>query len=90
MSKAKIQTIRVTGVLVVGFIICWTPYNVMSLWWWIDRGSAAQTDFRLQKLLWTAAAMNNCINPLLYRMSFSRRLIDKVVVKVQVHVKQNI
>ena len=65
--------VRVTGVLVVGFIICWTPYNVMSLWWWIDRGTAAQTDYRLQKLLWTAAAMNNCINPLLYRMSFNPR-----------------
>ena len=37
ISKAKIQTIRVTGVLVAGFIICWTPYNVMSLWWWIGK-----------------------------------------------------
>ena len=38
-----------------------------------DKGSAASTDFRVQKLLWTAAAMNNCINPLLYRMSFNGR-----------------
>ena len=67
------SVVRVTGVLVVGFIICWTPYNVMSLWWWIDRGTAAQTDYRLQKVLWTAAAMNNCINPLFYRMSFNGR-----------------
>ena len=41
----------------------------------VDRGSAASTDFRVQKLLWTAAAMNNCINPLLYKMSFNTRFV---------------
>ena len=34
MNLIKIKYLfRITGVLVVGFIICWTPYNVMSLWW---------------------------------------------------------
>ena len=32
IGRAKIQTIKVTGVLVFGFVLCWTPYNVMSLW----------------------------------------------------------
>ena len=32
IGRAKIQTIKVTGVLVCGFIVCWTPYNVMSFW----------------------------------------------------------
>ena len=32
IGRAKIQTIKVTGVLVCGFVLCWTPYNVMSLW----------------------------------------------------------
>ena len=32
IGRAKIQTVKVTGVLVCGFVICWTPYNVMSLW----------------------------------------------------------
>ena len=31
-GKARIQTIKVTGVLVLGFVICWTPYYVMTLW----------------------------------------------------------
>ena len=32
IGRAKIQTIKVTGVLLFGFVLCWTPYNVMSLW----------------------------------------------------------
>jgi gonadotropin-releasing hormone receptor len=32
IGRAKIQTVKVTGVLVLGFVLCWTPYNVMALW----------------------------------------------------------
>ena len=37
VSRAKLKSVRVMGVLVSGFIVCWTPYYVMSLWWWIDQ-----------------------------------------------------
>ena len=32
VGRAKIRTIRITGVLVVGFVLCWTPYNAMFVW----------------------------------------------------------
>ena len=67
IARAKIRTIKVTGVLVLGFILCWSPYYSMTLWWWFDRTSAQKTDYRLQKLLWAFACANNCLNPLLYR-----------------------
>ena len=69
IARAKIRTIKVTGVLVLGFILCWSPYYSMTLWWWLDRTSAQKTDYRLQKLLWAFACANNCLNPLLYRYS---------------------
>ena len=31
-GRAKLQSLKVTGLLVLGFVVCWTPYNVMSLW----------------------------------------------------------
>ena len=31
-GNARFQTIKVTGVLVLGFVICWTPYYVMTFW----------------------------------------------------------
>ena len=32
LNKAKLQTIRLTGVLVLGFILCWTPYYISTFW----------------------------------------------------------
>ena len=32
IGKARFQTIKVTGVLVLGFVLCWTPYYGMTLW----------------------------------------------------------
>ena len=68
VSRAKIKSVKVMGILVSGFIVCWTPYYVMSLWWWIDQESAEKFDYKLQKLLWAFACANNCLNPLLYKM----------------------
>ena len=32
IEKAKVKTIKMTGTLVLGFILCWSPYNIMALW----------------------------------------------------------
>ena len=68
IGRAKMKTVKIMGVLVLGFILCWAPYYVMSIWWWAHQKTAEKLDFRIQKLLWAFACLNNCINPLLYRM----------------------
>ena len=32
IGKAKIKTKKITGILVLCFVLCWTPYNVMFVW----------------------------------------------------------
>ena len=32
VGRAKMKSVKVMGLLVCGFILCWTPYYVMSLW----------------------------------------------------------
>ena len=32
IGKAKIKTVKITGILVLGFVLCWTPYNLMYVW----------------------------------------------------------
>ena len=44
----------------------------------MDHASAVAADLRLQKLLWTAACANNCINPLLYKMVTARWEQDRI------------
>ena len=32
IGRTKIKTIKITGVLVIGFFLCWLPYNTMYIW----------------------------------------------------------
>jgi gonadotropin-releasing hormone receptor len=32
IGKAKIKTVKITGILVLGFVLCWAPYNAMFVW----------------------------------------------------------
>ena len=32
IGKPKIKTIKITGILVLGFVLCWAPYTVMFVW----------------------------------------------------------
>ena len=32
IGRTKIKTIKITGALVIGFILCWIPYNTIYIW----------------------------------------------------------
>ncbi|XP_065350739.1 adipokinetic hormone/corazonin-related peptide receptor variant I isoform X1 [Cloeon dipterum] len=66
LGKAKIRTLKMTIIIVVVFFVCWTPYNVMSLWYFYDRKSATELDPRIQKGLFLFAVTNSCMNPIVY------------------------
>lgn len=78
LSKAKIRTLKMTIIIVCVFFICWTPYYIMSIWYWIDHKSAEKVDVRLQKFLFLFACTNSCMNPLVYG-AFNLRVLRKVV-----------
>ena len=42
IGKAKIKTIKVTGVLILGFFLTWFPYQVNCLWWGVWRPRASK------------------------------------------------
>uniref|UniRef100_A0A182P4E4 G-protein coupled receptors family 1 profile domain-containing protein n=1 Tax=Anopheles epiroticus TaxID=199890 RepID=A0A182P4E4_9DIPT len=66
LGRAKRKTLRMTITIVVVFIVCWTPYYVMSLWYWLDKESAKNVDQRIQKGLFLFASTNSCMNPVVY------------------------
>ncbi|VEN42297.1 unnamed protein product [Callosobruchus maculatus] len=66
LGKAKIRTLKMTIIIVFVFFVCWTPYYVMSVWYWYDRESALEVDQRVQKGLFLFACTNSCMNPLVY------------------------
>lgn len=66
LGRAKRRTLKMTITIVMAFVICWTPYYVMSIWYWLDKQSAEIVDQRLQKLLFLFACTNSCMNPIVY------------------------
>lgn len=66
LERAKSRTLKMTLVIVSTFFLCWTPYNVMCLWYWLDPQSAQNVDQRVQKGLFLFACTNSCVNPLIY------------------------
>lgn len=65
-SKAKIRTLKMTVTIILSFFICWTPYYVMAFWYWVDKKSAKEVDFKIQKGLFLFACTNSSINPIVY------------------------
>ncbi|ODM93483.1 Gonadotropin-releasing hormone II receptor [Orchesella cincta] len=66
LGRAKIRTLKMTLIMVATFCLCWTPYNVMSLWYWFDKESARAVDQKIQKGLFLFACTNSCFNPVIY------------------------
>lgn len=55
-----------TVTIVIVFVVCWTPYNVICFWFWLDKDTLLKTDQRVQKLLYLFACTNSCMNPIVY------------------------
>ncbi|KAG5333014.1 GNRR2 protein, partial [Acromyrmex heyeri] len=66
LSRARVRTLKMTITIIAVFIICWSPYYVMSVWYWFDRSSALKVDKRIQRALFFFACTNSSMNPIIY------------------------
>ncbi|XP_020712343.2 adipokinetic hormone/corazonin-related peptide receptor variant I-like [Athalia rosae] len=66
IERARSRTLRMTITIVSVFILCWTPYVAMTLWYMFDRESAMRVDASVQDGLFIMAVGNSCANPLVY------------------------
>ncbi|XP_046398652.1 adipokinetic hormone/corazonin-related peptide receptor variant I-like isoform X2 [Ischnura elegans] len=74
ICRAKIRTLQMTFVTVIVFFVCWTPYNVMSFWYWFDDTSAKEVDQKIQRVFFVFACTNSAVNPMVYGFfNFSRQ-----------------
>ncbi|KAJ8408157.1 hypothetical protein AAFF_G00263850 [Aldrovandia affinis] len=71
VSKARIKTVKMTVVIVLTYIICWTPFFIVQLWSVWDQNAPTETStFTILMLL---ASLNSCANPCIYLL-FSGQL----------------
>lgn len=77
LGRAKRRTLRMSFTIVLVFVVCWTPFYVMSMWYWLDRETAMKVDQRVQKCLFLFACTNSCMNPIVYGAYNIRKKIDR-------------
>nr|BAL70280.1 mesotocin receptor [Protopterus annectens] len=71
ISKAKIRTVKMTFVIVLAYIVCWTPFfSVQMLSAWDPDVPQEALAYIIAMLL---ASLNSCYNPWIY-MYFARHL----------------
>jgi hypothetical protein len=78
IERARTRTLRMTIIIVLAFVWCWTPYVFMVFFYQIDQEAANKlVDKSLQDTLFMFAVSNSCVNPLVYgsyTMNFRRFL----------------
>ncbi|XP_076870379.1 oxytocin receptor b [Brachyhypopomus gauderio] len=64
ISRAKIRTAKMTFVIVLAYVICWTPFFVVQMWSaWDPLAPQEEMAFIIAMLL---ASLNSCCNPWIY------------------------
>uniref|UniRef100_A0AAY5KTT1 G-protein coupled receptors family 1 profile domain-containing protein n=2 Tax=Esox lucius TaxID=8010 RepID=A0AAY5KTT1_ESOLU len=79
ISRAKLRTVKMTFVIVLAYVVCWTPFFTVQMWSVWDKSfswdDSENTAVNLSALL---ASLNSCCNPWIY-MIFSGHLLSDTV-----------
>jgi len=81
IRRAAQRTLRMTIVIVVTFIVCWTPYAIALIWEQLDSASLERTlPPWLRDFLYTFAVTSSCVNPFVhsYHIFESRTLRNRI------------
>ncbi|XP_076044678.1 adipokinetic hormone/corazonin-related peptide receptor variant I-like [Oratosquilla oratoria] len=66
IEKARTRTLRMTFIIVLAFIWCWTPYSVVTLWNYIDSTTLLKLNPDLQEIPFIIAVSNSVLHPFIY------------------------
>ncbi|KAK7580578.1 hypothetical protein V9T40_001207 [Parthenolecanium corni] len=66
LGRARSRTLKMTIIIVIVFLICWTPYYVLCVMYYLDEKTFAQIDHKVQRALFLFASTNSCMNPIVY------------------------
>ena len=67
IPKARIKTLKMSIVIVTCFIICWTPYYLLGLWYWFFPDDLeGKVPHSLTHILFIFGLFNTCLDPIIY------------------------
>uniref|UniRef100_T1KNR7 G-protein coupled receptors family 1 profile domain-containing protein n=1 Tax=Tetranychus urticae TaxID=32264 RepID=T1KNR7_TETUR len=71
-SKAKIKTVKLTVTIIICYICCSSPFNVVQIWAYWAPGAQERPLITIAMLL---PSLNSCVNPWIY-LFFNRNLLS--------------
>ncbi|XP_050100114.1 cardioacceleratory peptide receptor-like [Anopheles aquasalis] len=66
IPRAKVKTVKMTIVIVVVFVLCWSPYIVFDLLQVFKKIPRTQTNVAIATFIQSLAPLNSAANPLIY------------------------
>uniref|UniRef100_A0A8C8SS93 Type II GnRH receptor n=1 Tax=Pelusios castaneus TaxID=367368 RepID=A0A8C8SS93_9SAUR len=66
ISKARMKTLKMTIVIVASFIICWTPYYLLGLWYWFQPDMIQNMPEYVNHSLFLFGLLHTCTDPVIY------------------------
>lgn len=67
IPRARMRTLKMSIVIVLSFIVCWTPYYLLGLWYWFFPDDLeGKVSHSLTHMLFIFGLINACLDPLIY------------------------
>lgn len=66
IPKARMKTLKMTVVIVLSFVVCWTPYYLLGLWYWFQPDVVRLTPEYVHHALFVFGNLNTCCDPVIY------------------------
>ncbi|KAM6980557.1 gonadotropin-releasing hormone II receptor-like [Aplochiton taeniatus] len=67
IPKARMKTLKMSIVIVMSFILCWTPYYLLGLWYWFfPKDLEGKVSQSLTHILFIFGLFNACLDPIIY------------------------
>nr|XP_004665429.2 gonadotropin-releasing hormone receptor isoform X1 [Jaculus jaculus] len=66
IPRARLRTLKMTVAFATSFIICWTPYYVLGIWYWFDPEMLNKVSDPVNHFFFLFAFLNPCFDPLIY------------------------
>lgn len=67
IPKARMRTLKMSILIVICFIVCWTPYYLLGLWYWFFPDDLeGKVSHSLTHILFIFGLFNTCLDPIIY------------------------
>ncbi|KAG9334684.1 hypothetical protein JZ751_007218, partial [Albula glossodonta] len=66
IPKARMKTLKMTIIIVVSFVVCWTPYYLLGIWYWFHPQMLQVTPEYVHHILFVFGNLNTCCDPVIY------------------------